>query len=72
MLDIRKAVKHLMIDRNLKAKEMAERIGVSSRGYSNWLYKSDSPRLNTVESILAELGCHLAIVDDESGKILFD
>lgn len=72
MLDVRKAVKHLMIDKHLKAKEMAERIGVSPRGYSNWLYKSDSPRLDTIENILAELGCHLAIVDDESGKILFD
>lgn len=72
MLDVRKAIKHLMIDRNLKAKEMAERVGISPRGYSNWLYKSDSPRLNTVESILAEFGCHLAIVDDESGEILFD
>lgn len=71
MLEIRKAVRHLMIDRNVKAKDMAERVGITSRGFSNWLYKSDSPRLNTVESILAELGCHLAIVDDETGEILF-
>lgn len=71
MLDVRKAIKHLMLDRNLKAKQMAELMDMNVRAYSNWLYKTDDPRLGTVEGILKQLGCHLAIVDDETGEILF-
>ncbi len=71
MLDVRKAIKHLMIDQNLKTRELADRVGMNQKTLSNWLYKPDIPRLDTIEKILAELGCHLAIVDDESGEILF-
>lgn len=71
MLDVRKAIKHLMIDQDLKARELAERLGMQPRNFSNWLYKPDDPKLGTIEKILGELGCHLAIVDDESGEILF-
>lgn len=71
MLDVRKAIKHLMIERGLKAKQMSERLEMTSRAFSNWLYKTDDPRLSTIEKMLAELGCHLAIVDDETGETLF-
>lgn len=70
-MDIKKAIKHLMIDRGLKAKQMSEELDMNVRAFSNWLYKPDDPRLGTVEGILKVLGCHLAIVDDESGEILF-
>lgn len=71
MLDVRKAVKHLMLDKELKAKQLSDSIGMNTRAFSNWLYKSDTPRLDTIENILSGLGCHLAIVDDETGEILF-
>lgn len=71
MLDTRKAVKHLMIDRGIKAKQLSESIGMNTRAFSNWLYKKDTSRLDTIENILSGLGCHLAIVDDETGEILF-
>lgn len=71
MLDVRKAIKHLMIDQDLKSRELAERLDLKPKNFSNWLYKPDDPRLSTIEKILGELGCHLAIVDDKSGEILF-
>lgn len=71
MLDAKKAIKHLTIDRGIKINELAERIGSKPHALSNWLYRPDVPKINTVEEILKELGCHLAIVDDETGKILF-
>lgn len=71
MLDAKKAIKHLIIDRGIKVGKLAETQGQSAQSFSNWLYRPDSPRINKTESILAELGCHLAIVDNESGEILF-
>ena len=71
MLDAKKAIKHLMLDRGIKAGAMAEALGMKSQAFSNWLYRPDIPKINTTEEILSVLGCHLAIVDDESGETLF-
>lgn len=71
MLDTKQAIKHLMIDRHMKVGSLATQLEMNPRALSNWLAKPDIPRINTIENILAELGCHLAIVDDKSGEILF-
>lgn len=71
MLDAKKAIKHLALDRNVKVNQLANGIGIKPQALSNWLYRPDSPTVGKVEEILAMLGCHLAIVDDESGEILF-
>ena len=71
MLDAKKAIKHLILDRGVKVNQLAASQKQTAQSFSNWLYRPDSPRINKTESILAELGCHLAIVDDESGEILF-
>ena len=71
MLDVKKSVKLIALDRGIKVGKLAERLGMKQQALSDWLYRSDIPRLDTAEKILNELGCHLAIVDDESGEILF-
>lgn len=71
MLDAKKAIKHLMLDQGLKAGDMARLLDMKQQAFSNWLCRPDVPRINTAEEILSHLGCHLAIVDDESGEILF-
>lgn len=71
MLDAKKAIKHLTIDRGIKVNELATRLNMRPQALSNWLYRPDTPKINTVDEILAEFGCHLAIVDDETGEILF-
>lgn len=71
MLDVKKAVKFIIVDRGTKVGKLAERLGMKQQALSDWLYRSDVPRLDTAEKILNELGCHLAIVDDETGEILF-
>lgn len=71
MLDVKRAVKILTLDKGVKINDLADRIGIRPHALSNWLYRPDSPKINTTEQILAELGCHLAIVDNESGEILF-
>lgn len=71
MLDVKKAIKHLSIDRGVKVNQLAENLEITPQSLSNWLYRPDSPRVNKSEEVLAELGCHLAIVDNESGEILF-
>lgn len=71
MIDVKKAVKHIALDKGIKVGKLAERLDMKQQALSDWLYRSDTPRIDTAERILNELGCHLAIVDDESGKILF-
>lgn len=71
MIDVKKAIKHLIIDRGEKVGKLASRLDMKQQALSDWLYRSDIPRMDTAEKILNELGCHLAIVDDESGEILF-
>lgn len=71
MLDAKKAIKHLILERGIKINVLAKTLGLTPQSFSNWLYRPDSPRINKTEKILAELGCHLAIIDDESGEIIF-
>lgn len=71
MLDVKKGVKLIALNRGMKVGKLAERLGMKQQALSDWLYRSDIPRIDTAEKILNELGCHLAIVDDESGEILF-
>lgn len=71
MLDVKKSVKLIALSRGIKVGKLAERLGMKQQALSDWLYRSDIPRMDTAEKILNELGCHLAIVDDESGEILF-
>lgn len=71
MLDVKKAIKHLILDRGIKVSDLADTLGIKPQALSNWLYRSDIPKVSTADEILAELGCHLAIVDDESGEVLF-
>ena len=71
MLDAKKAIKHLSIEHNMKVNDIAETLGISAHSFSNWLYRPDSPKISKAESVLKLFGCHLAIVDDETGEILF-
>lgn len=71
MLDVKKCVKHLMVDRGVRAGALAKQLDMKQQAVSDWLYRPDIPRIDTAEKILQGLGCHLAIVDDESGEILF-
>ena len=71
MLDAKKAIKHLAIDKGVKVNELAKRLNMKPQALSNWLYRPDIPKINTVDEILKELGCHLAIIDDETGNVLF-
>lgn len=71
MVDVKKAVKHIALDRGIKVGKLAQRLDMKQQALSDWLYRSDVPRIDTAERILNELGCHLAIVDDETGEILF-
>ena len=71
MLDAKKAIKHLTIDRGIKVNELAKRLEMNPQALSNWLYRPDIPKVATVDEILSQLGCHLAIVDDETNEILY-
>lgn len=71
MLDVKQAIKHLSIDRHIKVGELAKRLGMSQQALSNWLCRSEVPKINKAEEVLSVFGCHLAIVDDETGEILF-
>ena len=71
MLDVKKSVKLIALSKGIKVGKLAEQLGMKQQALSDWLYRSDVPRLDTAEKILNELGCHLAIVDDETGDILF-
>lgn len=71
MLDVKKAVKMLAIERGVKTGQLAKALGMKQQTLSSWLYRPDTPKVNTAEEILSQFGCHLAIVDDETGEVLF-
>ena len=71
MLDAKMAIKHLMLDRKIKVGEMAKLLDMNPQALSNWFYRPDTPKVSTVNEMLEHLGCHLAIVDNETNKILY-
>ena len=71
MLDAKKAIKLLSVQHDVKINEIAETVGINPHSFSNWLYRPDSPTIVKVERVLKMFGCHLAIVDDETGEIQF-
>lgn len=71
MLDVKKAIKHLALDRGVKIGQLADTLGLTPQSFSNWLYRPDSPKINKAEAVLEKLGCRLAIVDNETNEVLF-
>lgn len=64
MLDAKKAIKHIMLEEGIKVNELADRLDMNPQILSNWLYRSDSPKVSKLEEILGALGYHLEIVKD--------
>ena len=71
MLDVKKIVKELTVTNKIRINDLAKSLDMTPQSLSNWLYRPDSPKVNTTERILAEFGCRLAIVDDDTNEILF-
>lgn len=70
-LDVKKAVKILTIEKGIKIRDLAERLDMTPQALSNWLTRSDSPKVSKAEEVLEHLGCRLAIVDKKTDKIRF-
>ena len=71
MLDVKQAVKILTIKRHIKVSDLADALEMTPQSLSNWMYRSDSPKVNTADRVLEHLDCRLAIVDNKTNKILF-
>lgn len=62
-----KQIKQVMIEKNIKVGELADRIGMKPQPLSNKLFR-DTMSFSDVEQIAAALGCDVKIVDRETGK----
>lgn len=62
-----KQIKQVMIEKNIKVSELAEKIGMKPQPLSTKLYR-DTMSYNDVEKIAAALGCDVKIVDRETGR----
>ena len=60
-------IKQVMIEKNIKVGELAEKIGMKSQPLSTKLYR-DSMSYSDVVEIAAALGCDVKLVDRETGK----
>ena len=62
-----KKIKQVMIDKNIKVGELAERLGMKPQPLSNKLFR-DTMSYTDVEKMADALGCDVKIVDRETGK----
>ncbi len=62
-----KQIKQVMIEKNIKVSELAEKIGMKPQPLSNKLFR-DTMSYNDVEKIAAAMGCDVKIVDRETGR----
>ena len=62
-----KQIKQVMIEKNIKVSELAEKIGMKSQPLSNKLFR-DTMSYSDVEKIAAAMGCDVKIVDRETGR----
>lgn len=62
-----KKIKQVMIEKNIKVGELAERIGMKPQPLSNKLFR-DTMSYTDVEKMADALGCDVKIVDRETGK----
>ena len=62
-----KKLKQVMIEKNIKVGELAERIGMKPQPLSNKLFR-DTMSYTDVEKMADALGCDVKIVDRETGK----
>ena len=62
-----KQIKQVMIEKNVKINELAEKIGMKAQPLSNKLYR-DTMSYTDVEAIANALGCDVKIIDRDTGK----
>lgn len=62
-----KQIRQVMIEKNIKIGELAEKIGMKSQALSNKLYR-DTMSYSDVEKIASALNCDVKLIDRESGK----
>ncbi|KSV59078.1 helix-turn-helix domain-containing protein [Acetivibrio ethanolgignens] len=62
-----KKIKQVMIEKNIKVGELAEKIGMKPQPLSTKLYR-DTMSYTDVEKIADALGCDVKIVDRSTGK----
>ena len=62
-----KQIKQVMIEKNIKVSELAEKIGMKPQPLSNKLFR-DSMSYSDVEKIAEALECEVKIIDRATGK----
>lgn len=62
-----KQIKQVMIEKNIKVGELAEKIGMKPQPLSNKLFR-DTMSYSDVVEIAAALGCDVKLIDRETGK----
>ena len=60
-------VQKALIDRHMKKKDLAEKMGKSQKNLSNF-WKQDNPTLSTMQSFADALDCDLVISLDPKGQ----
>lgn len=64
----RKQIKQVMIEKNIKVSELAEKIGMKSQPLSNKLFR-DTMSFSDVVEIADVLDCDVKLIDRKTGKV---
>lgn len=62
-----KQIKQVMIEKNIKIRDLADKIGMQPQALSNKLYR-DTMSYSDVEAIAEALECDVKLIDRGSGK----
>lgn len=62
-----KHIKQVMIVKDIKIGELAEKLGMKPQALSNKLYR-DTMSFSDVETIASALDCRVSFIDKDSGK----
>ncbi len=69
MFNGKRTLKVIMAEKGIKAGYVADELDMKPQSFSTWLYREDGLTVDKLSEVANVLGCHVAIIDNETGKI---
>lgn len=69
-MDLTKYIKKILVDKDIKQSDIADKLGVSRSAISGFLSRGDKMSIDSLEGIAAAIDCELdiAFIDKQTGK----
>lgn len=69
MFNGKRTLKAIMAEKGIKAGHVATELDMRPQTFSMWLYREDGMTVDKLSEVAGILGCHVAIIDNETGKV---